>query len=161
MSVIELDHATICFRDRTVLSDVSFSIDAGEFVGVLGPNGAGKTTLMKALLGLIAPSQGADSRAWFAAAARQCSNQLCAAGTHLGAGRADARFGRGRELAEGRTVGHPGRRARGSPHGRGCLGGDGSPRTGRPGVMRDVRRRTAAFAAGASADRHPPPRPTR
>ena len=58
MNVIELDRATISVGGRTVLSEVSFAIRAGEFIGVLGPNGAGKTTLMRAILGLIAPSAG-------------------------------------------------------------------------------------------------------
>jgi zinc/manganese transport system ATP-binding protein len=43
---------------RTILRDVSFSIEPGEFVGVLGPNGAGKTTLMRAVLGLVPLSGG-------------------------------------------------------------------------------------------------------
>ncbi|MET1027093.1 MAG: ATP-binding cassette domain-containing protein, partial [Dongiaceae bacterium] len=43
---------------RTILADVSFAVENGEFIGVLGPNGAGKTTLMRALLGLIAPGSG-------------------------------------------------------------------------------------------------------
>lgn len=43
---------------RIVLSDVSFDIEAGEFIGVLGPNGAGKTTLMRAILGLLPPTSG-------------------------------------------------------------------------------------------------------
>jgi zinc/manganese transport system ATP-binding protein len=42
-----------------VLADASFAIRAGEFIGVLGPNGAGKTTLMRAILGLLLPSNGA------------------------------------------------------------------------------------------------------
>ena len=37
---------------RAVLSDVSFTIPRGAFVGVLGPNGAGKTTMLRAILGL-------------------------------------------------------------------------------------------------------------
>ena len=52
MSVIALDHVTLRIGSRIVLSDVSFDIEAGEFIGVLGPNGAGKTTLMRAILGL-------------------------------------------------------------------------------------------------------------
>ena len=55
---IELDHATIRIGGRTVLDDVSFAIQPGEFIGVLGPNGAGKTTLMRAILGLLPPSAG-------------------------------------------------------------------------------------------------------
>jgi zinc/manganese transport system ATP-binding protein len=43
---------------RDVLSDVTFSIRAGEFTGLIGSNGAGKTTLLKAILGLTAPSAG-------------------------------------------------------------------------------------------------------
>jgi zinc/manganese transport system ATP-binding protein len=58
MNVIELAHATLGIGERHVLSDVSFAIGAGEFIGVLGPNGAGKTTLMRAILGLVTPSSG-------------------------------------------------------------------------------------------------------
>ena len=42
----------------TVVSDVTFSADAGEFLGLLGPNGAGKTTLLKMLSTLILPDEG-------------------------------------------------------------------------------------------------------
>jgi len=42
----------------TVVADVSFSADAGEFLGLLGPNGAGKTTLLKMLSTLILPDEG-------------------------------------------------------------------------------------------------------
>ncbi len=58
MSIVALDHATLHMGGRAVLSDVSFNIEMGEFIGVLGPNGAGKTTLMRAILGLIAPGGG-------------------------------------------------------------------------------------------------------
>jgi ABC-2 type transport system ATP-binding protein len=42
----------------TVLSGVSLSARAGEFVGLLGPNGAGKTTLLKILATLIQADEG-------------------------------------------------------------------------------------------------------
>jgi zinc/manganese transport system ATP-binding protein len=58
MNVIELDRTTLRMGGRDVLKDVSFAIQAGEFIGVLGPNGAGKTTLMRAILGLLPPSGG-------------------------------------------------------------------------------------------------------
>ncbi|AOK53687.1 ABC transporter ATP-binding protein [Burkholderia stagnalis] len=56
---LELDHVTLDLGGRTILRDVSFSIEPGEFVGVLGPNGAGKTTLMRAVLGLVPVAGGA------------------------------------------------------------------------------------------------------
>jgi zinc/manganese transport system ATP-binding protein len=58
MNVVDLDRVTVRFGGREVLSNVSFSIGGGEFIGVLGPNGAGKTTLMRTLLGLIRPASG-------------------------------------------------------------------------------------------------------
>ncbi|HEX5516075.1 MAG TPA: ABC transporter ATP-binding protein [Pseudolabrys sp.] len=58
MSAVAFEHVTLQLGGRAVLSDVSFEIQAGEFIGVLGPNGAGKTTLMRAILGLLAPGAG-------------------------------------------------------------------------------------------------------
>ena len=45
-------------RRKSVLHDVSLSVEAGEVYGFLGPNGAGKTTSMKCLLGLLRPDAG-------------------------------------------------------------------------------------------------------
>ncbi len=45
-------------KTRQALSDFSFSVEEGEFVGLMGPNGAGKTTLVKMLTGIINPSRG-------------------------------------------------------------------------------------------------------
>jgi zinc/manganese transport system ATP-binding protein len=58
VNVVELDRVTLRVGSRRVLSDVTFNIEAGEFIGVLGPNGAGKTTLMRAILGLLSPEGG-------------------------------------------------------------------------------------------------------
>lgn len=56
--VITADHLTIRFGAFTAVSDVSFEIDKGELFGFLGPNGSGKTTIIKALCGLITPTEG-------------------------------------------------------------------------------------------------------
>ncbi len=59
MSLVAFDRVTLDLGGRPILSDVSFAIRPGEFVGLLGPNGAGKTTLMRAILGLVRPRSGA------------------------------------------------------------------------------------------------------
>ena len=47
---ITFDHVSFAYRDEEVLHDVSFSIEAGERVGIVGATGAGKTTLINLLL---------------------------------------------------------------------------------------------------------------
>ena len=46
------------YKKRTVLKDVSLSVEQGEAVGLLGPNGAGKTTSFYCVTGLISPNTG-------------------------------------------------------------------------------------------------------
>jgi len=44
------------------LNDVSFETRQGEFLSVVGPSGCGKTTLLRALAGLLSPSEGTVER---------------------------------------------------------------------------------------------------
>ena len=46
------------FDRTTALVDVSFTLDAGEIVGLIGPNGAGKSTAFGILCGLLRPDAG-------------------------------------------------------------------------------------------------------
>jgi branched-chain amino acid transport system ATP-binding protein len=50
---LEVSGLTVAFGGLVVVEDVSFSVGAGERLGVIGPNGAGKTTLMNCLSGLV------------------------------------------------------------------------------------------------------------
>lgn len=43
------------------VNDVSFTVRAGEIVGLVGPNGAGKTTIINMVLGVLEPTAGAIS----------------------------------------------------------------------------------------------------
>lgn len=47
-----------CHRDFKALQDISFTVAAGETLGIVGPNGAGKTTLLKILTGILMPDAG-------------------------------------------------------------------------------------------------------
>ncbi len=61
------------------IADVSFGIEAGEFVGFLGPNGAGKSTTVKVLTGVLEPTAGSVT-----VAGRQPRRDRIAHVAHLG-----------------------------------------------------------------------------
>ena len=50
--MLQVDQLTKSFGDRVLFSDLSFSIERGQKVGLIAPNGTGKSTLMRILLGL-------------------------------------------------------------------------------------------------------------
>lgn len=52
MPVIEVAGLRKAYGQRTVVDDVSFSVESGEIFGILGPNGAGKTTTVECIGGL-------------------------------------------------------------------------------------------------------------
>jgi ABC-type cobalamin/Fe3+-siderophores transport system ATPase subunit len=57
--ILELDN--VCFsyaKNLPLVSDLSFSVGEGEFIGLLGPNGSGKSTILKLGSGILKPSSG-------------------------------------------------------------------------------------------------------
>lgn len=62
LSKIEIRNLTVDYIEKnnrfTALKDVSFSVEAGEFVSVIGSSGCGKSTLLSILEGIISPTQG-------------------------------------------------------------------------------------------------------
>ncbi len=56
--VLEIRNVNMDFGGVSALRDVSFSVDAGELIGVIGPNGSGKSTLVNVITGFYAPSNG-------------------------------------------------------------------------------------------------------
>lgn len=56
--VIEVKNLSKAFEDKTLISDLSFSVPKGAIVGIIGGNGAGKTTFLRMLTGVEKPDGG-------------------------------------------------------------------------------------------------------
>ncbi|MFS1514072.1 metal ABC transporter ATP-binding protein [Chengkuizengella sp. SCS-71B] len=57
-SAIQVEDLYVSYHGNTALKDVTFSLEAGNLLGIIGPNGAGKSTLIKAILQLIPRDKG-------------------------------------------------------------------------------------------------------
>ena len=56
--MLQVEQLTKSFGDRVLFSDISFSIERGQKVGLIAPNGTGKSTLMHCLAGLDSVTSG-------------------------------------------------------------------------------------------------------
>jgi manganese/zinc/iron transport system ATP- binding protein len=57
-ALVTFERATLGYGRRAVLTDLSFDIPEGDFLGLVGPNGAGKTTILRAILDSLKPMAG-------------------------------------------------------------------------------------------------------
>src|SRR5215212_11255650 len=107
--MIEVNGLTKKYGARTVVDDVSFTVEPGTVAGFLGPNGAGKTTTMRMITGLVPATGGealVDGRRY-----TDLPNPAAVMGTLLDAGAVHpGRTGRAHLRILADTVGVPARR---------------------------------------------------
>jgi ABC-2 type transport system ATP-binding protein len=65
LPVLVADRLSKRYGARLVVDEVSFTVEAGEVIGLLGPNGSGKTTILRLLTGYLHPSAGTARIAGF------------------------------------------------------------------------------------------------
>ena len=58
MAQLTCEHLWLGYEGKPVIEDLSFSVQAGEYLCIVGANGSGKTTLMRTVLGLQKPLRG-------------------------------------------------------------------------------------------------------
>ena len=58
MALLTCDHLRLGYDGHVIVEDLSFQVEAGDYLCILGENGSGKSTLMRTLLGLQAPLSG-------------------------------------------------------------------------------------------------------
>ena len=58
MSCLKCEHVSFAYENQTVVSDLSFQVEEGDYLCIIGENGTGKSTLMRGILGLKKPSLG-------------------------------------------------------------------------------------------------------
>ena len=56
--ILRAEHLIKKYKARTVVNDMSVTVEQGEIVGLLGPNGAGKTTCFYMMVGMVKPNEG-------------------------------------------------------------------------------------------------------
>jgi putative spermidine/putrescine transport system ATP-binding protein len=56
---LDVQNLTKSFGSNTVVKEVSFAFDKGEFISLLGPSGCGKTTILRMIAGFERPTSGA------------------------------------------------------------------------------------------------------
>lgn len=56
--ILECKNLKLGYESKTVISDLSFSLEKGDYLSIIGENGSGKSTLMKTVLGLMKPMSG-------------------------------------------------------------------------------------------------------
>ena len=55
---LEVKNLNFSYGDKTILKDLSFTVEDGEFISVLGTSGCGKSTLLNVLAGILMPGSG-------------------------------------------------------------------------------------------------------
>ena len=58
MALLTIQNLALGYESRAIQEDLSFTVEAGEYLCIVGENGSGKSTLMKTLLGLTPPLGG-------------------------------------------------------------------------------------------------------
>lgn len=59
MSIVNCKNVSFAYdSEKTVLNNVTFSIEKGQLISLIGPNGVGKSTLLNCIAGLIKPDSG-------------------------------------------------------------------------------------------------------
>ncbi|MBR3306148.1 MAG: ABC transporter ATP-binding protein [Lachnospiraceae bacterium] len=61
MSLLTVKNLSVGYDSHVILKDLSFKVEAGDYLCIIGENGSGKTTLMRTLLGLIPSLSGSIS----------------------------------------------------------------------------------------------------
>lgn len=56
--VVDIEDASVCFGDKTVLDNITWMIGPGDRFGIVGGNGVGKTTLLRLIEGAQKPTSG-------------------------------------------------------------------------------------------------------
>ena len=58
MALLELSNISYIVKDKSIISDVSLSVNQGDYITIVGPSGSGKSTLLKLCSDLISPTSG-------------------------------------------------------------------------------------------------------
>lgn len=56
--VVEINNVSFAYNNKPLISNITFSINKGDYLGIIGANGSGKSTLVKLMLRILSPTGG-------------------------------------------------------------------------------------------------------
>src|SRR5262249_43140266 len=59
-AIVDISNLDFAYGEQLVLKQITLPVERGSILGIIGPNGGGKTTLLRLLLGMHAPTRGAN-----------------------------------------------------------------------------------------------------
>lgn len=54
--LFKYDSVEVCYGEKAIVEEISFTLKPGEILGIAGESGSGKSTIIKAALGILGPS---------------------------------------------------------------------------------------------------------
>lgn len=86
MDILQIQSLAVGYGPEKVLQNISFTVQAGQFVSVVAPNGAGKSTLLKTIAGVLPPLRGRillQGQALASFSRREAAQRIAVVGTDV------------------------------------------------------------------------------
>jgi len=83
--ILNINNIHVSYGSIEALSNITFAVQSGEFLGVVGPNGSGKTTLLRCINGVLAPRNGTvavDEQCIYSLTRREVAREIAVVPQH-------------------------------------------------------------------------------
>lgn len=86
MSILDIHALDVGYHSKTILHNITLTVEEGQFISVIAPNGTGKSTLLKAIAGILKPLAGTiclNNKALADYSRRELAQQIAVVGSEV------------------------------------------------------------------------------